>query len=231
MKRTLLFTIAAIALSSCTPSHESRSYDETDTEYSETAETSDYTPSHSQSDAVSAAQDFVRENFAADAEFESSGTVKEKTAVDGRYKILQQFTTDSHESGYTKFVYRIYVQKIDGQWEFGDLEVDAVADDSYSYHYTGDLKSKDTSSASTAKVSGIDYEIGRQVSGNYIEIFSNGYLKRKEVKKLIEQYQGQYHSVKFYNRNSPSETYVETSGEAIIDYHFNPGQIGDLSDW
>lgn len=86
----------------------------------------DYESYPSKTGALTAAHNFIRETFASNAEFEDEGTIIEPTGVPGRFKVLQKFTAEGHPSNWTQFIYRIWVQKFDDGWEFGNLAVESV---------------------------------------------------------------------------------------------------------
>ncbi len=100
-KLFISLTMAALCLlAACSPVGSSGNTSETSAH-----EASEYSTIEDQ--ALTAAQQFVRSQYASDAVFQQSGTIVEPTDVANRYKIMQRFDSDSRD-GYN-FVYRIWV--------------------------------------------------------------------------------------------------------------------------
>lgn len=164
-------------------------------EVEELIENQQTTPS--KSGAVYAAQRFIREEFASNAEFVDEGTIVEETTVPGRYKVLQKFTAENHPSNWTTFIYRIWVQKFDDGWEFGNLGVESVSGESV-FTTNGNMKEREQKDGvgDGLTIAGISFKIAEK-KPDAIRIYTPNKLKRNQLRDVTKELMNQYSTIQF----------------------------------
>lgn len=149
-------------------------------------------------DAVVAAQGFIRDEFAPNAEFEREGLIIEPTAVHNRYKILQKFTAENHTSGYTIFIYRIWVQYFDdGTWEYGNLAVESITGENV-LTTNGNMKDRERSNSVGDNVTagGIDFKVA-EAKSTAIRIYTSSKLSTDQMRNAIKDLMDKYDMIQF----------------------------------
>lgn len=156
----------------------------------------DYAPT--KSGAISAAQSFIRREFASNAEFESEGTIVEETGVPGRFKVLQKFTAEDHPSGLSTFIYRIWVQRFDdGIWEFGNLGIESVTGERV-LTTNGNMKEREQTEGVGDKITagGIEFTIAER-KPTAIRIYTKDKLSVDKMRNAIKDLMGTYENIQF----------------------------------
>ncbi len=157
-----------------------------------------YRDNSTESEALSMAQNFIREEFASNAEFEDEGTIDEETSVPGRFKVLQKFTAEDHPSNWTKFVYRIWVQRFDdGTWEFGNLQIESITGE-HVFTTNGRMKERERSEGvgDTLTAAGISFKIAEKQS-EAIRIYTPEKLSRDQLRQVTKELMSQYSHIQF----------------------------------
>lgn len=175
----------------------------------------------SKTSAVDAAQRFIREQFASNAEFEEEGTIVEETNVPNRYKVLQRFTADNHPSNWTMFVYRIWVQRFDdGTWEFGDLGVEnRMGERIFSTNGNMKFREENEGVGDELTVEGITLKIAEK-NQDAIRIYTADKLKRSQLKKVIKSLMDQYSTIQFAtdSKHERGEEYASWTSLVFCDF-------------
>lgn len=149
-----------------------------------------------ESEAVISAQRFIRENFAHNAEFEDEGTIVEETSVAGRYKVLQKFSAENHPSNWSKFVYRIFVQRFDdGTWEFGNLDIESITGGKV-LTTSGNMKKREQTDGigDNLTVAGINFKIAEK-KPDAIRIYTTKKLTRSQLRDATKELMNQYSTI------------------------------------
>lgn len=164
-------------------------------EFEDFIENQQTTPS--KSGAVYAAQRFIREEFASNAEFVDEGTIVEETFVPGRYKVLQKFTAENHPSNWTSFIYRIWVQKFEDGWEFGNLRVESVTGENI-FTTNGNMKEREQNDGvgDNLTVAGISFKIAEK-KPDAIRIYTPKKLSRAQLRAVTKELINQYSTIQF----------------------------------
>lgn len=175
----------------------------------------------SKSGAINAAQRFIREEFASNAEFIDEGTIVEETSVPGRYKVLQKFTAENHPSNWTKFIYRIWVQMFDdGTWEFGNLGIESTTGKSVLTTH-GKMKEREQNDGvgDTITVAGITFKIAEK-KPETIRIYTPKKLKRSQLRDVTKELMNQYSTIQFATdkRHERGDEYAGWTGNMFFDY-------------
>ncbi len=174
----------------------------------------------SKSGAVYAAQRFIREEFASNAEFVDEGTIVEETSVTGRYKVLQKFTAENHPSNWTSFIYRIWVQKFEDGWEFGNLGVESVTGERV-FTTNGNMKERGQNDGvgDSLTVAGISFKIAEK-SPDAIRIYTPKKLSRAQLRAVTKELMNQYSTIQFaiVAKHERGDEYASWSGGLFFDY-------------
>lgn len=184
--------------------------------------------SESELNALDAAQDFVRFEFAHDATFISKGTIIEKTKVPGRYKILQQFESEYYGDG--TFIYRIWVQDFDGDWQFGTLEIEHNG--KKIYEEKGLMKSYEQAlmtKPENSKAGGIDFTIIKRNAPNYVRIYTKKRLKLAQALMVFRELKDTYDAVQFSTSLNPDDSDYMAIQNGYV-FEFDIDKITPLSD-
>lgn len=153
--------------------------------------------SSGKSGAINAAQSFIREEFAYNAEFMDEGTIVEKTSVPGRYKVIQKFTAENHPSNWSTFIYRIWVQKFEDGWEFGNLGVESVTGERV-FTTNGNMKEREQNDGVGDKitVAGISFKIAEK-KPDAIRIYTPKKLSRAQLRDVTKELMDKYSTIQF----------------------------------
>lgn len=229
MKKTLFFTFAALLgllISIIVASQESTQDSTQKQEFSTKFES--YSSEKNQ--ALDAAQSFVLREFP-DAKFFEDGTIIEETTVDGRYKILQSF--ESELGAYTKYVYRIWVQKFDGNWEYGNFGIEARYSGAKILTKNGRMKELEKNKMyeqTSSSLEGIDYTIIKNNKPYNILIYTKSKLNKQQIKSLYNCFKNDYESVHYtINKNPDSPDYFCVQDDLVFD--FDKDEIYKFADW
>lgn len=180
--------------------------------------------------ALDAAQSFVLKEFP-DAKFIEDGTIIEETSVDGRYKILQTF--ESELGAYSKYVYRIWLQRFDDNWEYGNFGIEAKYSGERILTKNGRMKELERSKIyeqSDGSLEGIDYTIIKRNKPGYILIYTKSKLKKQDLKVLYEHYKNEYESVHYtIDKNPDNPDYFCVQDNLVFD--FDKNEVYKFSDW
>lgn len=176
--------------------------------------------SPSKSGAVYAAQRFIREEFASNAEFVDEGTIVEETSVPGRYKVLQKFTAENHPSNWTSFIYRIWVQKFDDGWEFGNLGVESVSGESV-FTTNGNMKEREQKDGvgDGLTIAGISFKIAEK-KPDAIRIYTPNKLRRNQLRDVTKELMNQYSTIQFATdaKHERGDEYASWTGGIFCDF-------------
>lgn len=158
-----------------------------------------------QTDAMEAAQKFVRMEFASDAIFQDEGTIVEPTDVAERYKVLQRF--DSQQKDGYNFVYRIWVQKFPTGWEYGNLGIERAGGETV-LTTTGRMKELEhlnMTKQEDASAGNVDYTIIKRNAPNYVKVYTANRLTRDDVLTIYDQLKDTYQIVQFTTSRNPDD--------------------------
>lgn len=158
-----------------------------------------------QTDAMEAAQKFVRMEFASDAIFQDEGTIVEPTDVAERYKVLQRF--DSQQKDGYNFVYRIWVQKFPTGWEYGNLGIERAGGETV-LTTTGRMKELEhlnMTKQDDASAGNVDYTIIKRNAPNYVKVYTANRLTRDDVLTIYDQLKDTYQIVQFTTSRNPDD--------------------------
>lgn len=158
-----------------------------------------------QTDAMEAAQKFVRMEFASDAIFQDEGTIVEPTDVAERYKVLQRF--DSQQKDGYNFVYRIWVQKFPTGWEYGNLGIERAGGETV-LTTTGRMKELEhlnMTKQEDASAGNVDYTIIKRNAPNYVRVYTANRLTRDDVLTIYNQLKDTYQIVQFTTSRNPED--------------------------
>lgn len=175
--------------------------------------------SDTETEALIAAQGFIQQEFAADAEFNTNGTVLEPTEVTDRYKVLQRFDSEVKE-GYN-FVYRIWVQKFPSGWEYGNLAIENASGERV---YTSNGRMKDLERAAMTRqedssADGVDYTIIKRNAPNYVRVYTPTRLNRDEVLTIYNQLKDEYEIVQYSTSSNPNDNdYMAIKYGSVYEY-------------
>lgn len=177
------------------------------------------------------ARSFVRRNFTDDCKFDSD-VVLENTMVDNRFKVLQQFTSNSKT-----YVYKIYIQYFDGDvsnissWEFSQLVVEESSSGKQTYYkgYLDNRIKKSVGVGNTVEFAGVDFKIIDVRLGTSISFSHKGKLTRKQLaaalKEMHDTYKYDFYHI--HHDNSPDEDYFywQATGNLSAVYDFENNKI------
>ena len=218
------FTMATLCLlAACSPAGSSRSSSETSA-----LESSEYSTIEEQ--ALAAAQQFVRAQYASDAVFHQSGTIIEPTDVANRYKILQRVDSDSRD-GYN-FVYRIWVQKFPSGWEFGNLGIERAGGESVltTNGRMKEVEQQNMTRPESVSVGSVDYTIIKRNAPNYVRVYTSKRLDRDDVLSVYNQLKSDYEIVQFStSRNPDDDDYMAIQYGSV--YEYDKDKITKLADY
>lgn len=180
--------------------------------------------SNSKAEAVSAAQGFIRQEFASNAEFEDEGTIVEETSVPGRYKILQKFTAEDHPSNWIHFIYRIWVQRFDdGSWEFGNLAVESITGENV-LTKNGDMKKREQMDGVGDKLTagGIEFFIAEK-KPTAIRLYTKSKLSKSKLRGAIKDLMDKYETIHFSTeeKHERGDEYACWTSGIYCDYRTN----------
>lgn len=185
---------------------------------------SDYDSAPSESGAIIAAQRFIRDKFASNAEFEDEGTIVEETSVPGRFKVLQKFTAEDHPSNWTKFIYRIWVQRFDdGSWEFGNLGVESVTGEKV-FSTEGNMKEREQGEGvgDNLTVAGISFKIAEK-KPDAIRIYTPKKLSMAQLRDVTKELMNQYSTIQYATdaKHERGDEYASWTGGIFCDMDNN----------
>lgn len=148
--------------------------------------------------AIKAAQRFIRSEFALNAQFEDDGTIVKETEVPGRFKVLQKFSAENHPSNWSKFIYRIWVQRFeDGKWEFGNLAVESITGENV-FTTNGKMKEREQNDGIGDKLTagGIVFSIAER-KPTAIRIYTKNKLTNDKMRNVVKELMNQYDTIQF----------------------------------
>lgn len=171
------------------------------------------------------AQEFVKENFASDCDFEDidiRGEAIETTP--GRFKVLQKFTSKKFGSE-QEYVYKIFIHYYGGEWEdknswdYGQLTIEN-ASTGEQYVYNGSMKQRDSMpiDAGTKNIAGIDFKETHKKS---VIIYSTPeQLPYEKLKLVAQELKGSEQTIMFYvdSEIETGEEYASVIGNNFF-YH------------
>lgn len=158
----------------------------------------EYNSAPTKAGAISVAKSFIRSEFASNADFIEEGTIVEDSSVPGRFKVLQRFDAEDHPSGWSKFIYRIWVQRFeDGTWEFGNLAVESITGEKV-LTTNGNMKEREQNDGVGTKINaaGIEFTIAER-NPTAIRIYSDLKLTTDEMREVIKELMNQYDTIQF----------------------------------
>lgn len=211
---SLILAVAMVLLAACSNSGTSKPSDLTGAE----------------SDAVEAAQSFIRIAFAPDAIFQSEGTIVEPTDVPERYKILQRFDSEDQD-GYN-FVYRIWVQKFPTGWEYGNLAIERAGGETV-LNTNGrmkDVERQNMTRQESSSAGDIEFTIIKRNAPNYVRVYTPNRLKRDDVLSVYNKLKNEYEIVQFSTSSNPDDDdYMAIQYGSV--YEYDKDKITKLADY
>lgn len=174
-----------------------------------------------EADAVEAAQDFIRIDFATDAVFQSEGTTVEPTYVPDRYKVSQHF--DSEVRGGYNFVYRIWVQKFPTGWEYGNLTIESAGGNNVltTNGRMKDMERQNSTCQETTSSGDVDFTIIKRNAPNYVKVYTPKRLKRDDVLTVYNQLKDEYEVVQFSTSSNPDDDYMAIQYGSVYEHDIN----------
>ena len=195
---------------------------------SSSVESTEY--SNIEEQALTAAQKFIRAQYASDAVFQQSGTIVEPTDVANRYKVMQRFDSDSRD-GYN-FVYRIWVQKFPSGWEFGNLGIERAGGERV-LTTNGRMKvieRQNMTRQEDVSIGSVDYTIIKRYAPNYVRVYTAKRLGRDDVLAIYNQLKNDYEIVQFStSRNPDDDDYMAIQYGSV--YEHDKDKITKLADY
>ena len=169
-------------------------------------------------EALDAAQDFIRSEFAFDAEFQSKGTIIEKTQVADRYKVLQRF--DSEIKDGHNMVYRMWVQKFPSGWEYGNLGIEQAGGERV-FTTNGRMKEMEQKDGIGDVISagGVEFIIAEK-KPTVIRIYTDHKLSREQLRAAIVDLIDRYDSIQFATtaNHERGDEYASWTADMFFDY-------------
>lgn len=169
------------------------------------------------------AQDFVKENFASDCDFDDLDVRGEETSVKNRFKVLQKFT--SSKLGYEQeFVYKIYIQYYGGDWadkknwDYGQLIVENTSTREQNVYF-GSMKDKDAQ----AETKNDAIEAGGAIffvvdkTDDVVRLCNPAKLDKVQLKDAINELKGQYKTIYFTTAKDRDHDYVSFINGVVED--------------
>lgn len=207
-------SMVLVVLSSCTYTESNQASD-----YSGGFETNRAHETRIESEALSAAQRFIKKEYAYDADFHERETIIQATAVENRYKIMQRFDSKSRDEH--NLVYRIWVQKFPSGWEFGNLGIERKGGTRL-YTTNGRMKEMERKAATRTEdcVAGdVKYTIIKRNAPNYVIVYTESRLTRDKILRVFNQLKDDYESVRFStSRNPENEDYLAIQSGLVFEY-------------
>lgn len=156
-------------------------------------------------DAIEAAQDFIRSEFAHDADFHKEGAIILPTEVDNRYKVMQRFDS-AQKDGYN-FVYRIWVQKFPSGWEYGNLGIERSGGERVltTNGRMKELERQNMTRQENSSAGNVDYTIIKRNAPNYVRVYTAQRLTRDDVLTVYNQLKDTYQIVQFSTSSNPDD--------------------------
>lgn len=183
-----------------------------------------------QKEALVAAQEFVKSQFAYDAEFKDAGTLVLPTEVDGRYKVLQRFNSEFHDG--FNYVYRIWVQKFPSGWEYGNLGIEDAGAQSV-YNSNGRMKEleKEYMTLKEDKTAGsVNYTIIKRNAPNYVRVYTQTRLTRDDILSIYNELKNTYDIVQYSTSSNPDDDdYMAIQSGYVFEHDIN--KITKLADY
>lgn len=152
------------------------------------------------SEAINMAQVFVRANMPGDIVFNNSGLkgCEAVSAVENRFKILQEFTLTDETGKKGKYIYKTYVQYFGGDktsvtsWEYGVLTIESRETGKQSV-FRGEMKSREKYENSTGsyKANNIIFDVIDSRPKKAIKLSFKENLSRQQVVKAFEELHSQ----------------------------------------
>lgn len=218
MKKTInlfiaIFAITVVLFAACSPGTSNRNDREAETTVTISGET--VTPE----DAISAAKDVVRSEFANDARFVEDECIAYGTDVPGRYRVEGRFSSLSKD--YSALVFGIYIQKFRSGWEYGNFMIQNGYDGEYLIKKKGRMKDMDQKEGvgDIITAGGIDFIVAENFS-NGIRIYTDEKLSRDQLKAAIIDLLPQYETIQFATTASHErgDEYAGWLSEMFFDY-------------
>ncbi len=189
MKKILSILAVAFIMAACTSTNSSTNSDFTEEE----------------KEALAAAQDFVRTQFAFDAVFKDNGTLILPTEVNGRYKVLQRFDSEFNDG--SNYVYRIWVQKFPSGWEYGNLGIEDAG--AHSVHISNgrmkELEKEYMTLKEEKTVGSVNYTIIKRNAPNYVRVYTQKRLTRDDILSIYNELKNTYDIVQYSTSSNPDD--------------------------
>lgn len=215
MKKPLVFlsTLCLLAATSCSSGTTNRPIPDAEITVTESGDT--VTPE----DAISAAKDVIRAEFAKDAHFVDDECVAYGTDVPGRYRVEGRFSSVSKD--YSALVFGIYIQKFRSGWDYGRFMIQNAYDGSYLINKSGRMKEKDQKEGIGDVISagGINFIVAENFTGG-IRIYTEQKLSRAQLKAAIIALRTQYETIQFATtaKHERGDEYAGWLGDMFFDY-------------
>ena len=217
--RTILFMVIILLVSSCGSNSTQPNEDLSTSSIEETIATV------TNPEAVEAAQNLIKQEYAVDAVFSEDAPIVTETDVDNRYKIQQHF--GSVDKQYLDLIYTIWVQKFGDNWEYGTLKV-ANTKGEIVYISNGrmkELERQEMTRIEAGEVDGVEYTIIERSAPNFVRISTPKRLSNSEIKKVSKALGATYESIFFCidGKNARGDEYVNVQRDIVFDFRGEGG--------
>lgn len=205
-----LFVVALCMITGCSPSGSSSNG---------SSPSSMEATDDSSVEALAAAQNFVRLEFASDAIFQEEGTIIEPTSEPNRFKVLQRF--DSKDRDGYNFVYRIWVQKFPTGWEFGNLGIERAGGERVltTNGRMKEMEREEMTHKETSSAGDVDFTIVKHKAPNFVLVYTEKRLNRDDVLTIYDKLKDEYESVRFTTSPNPDDDdYLAIQGSMVFEY-------------
>lgn len=182
-------------------------------------------------EAVDAAHDIVKKEYASDAIFSEDVAIVTATDVVNRYKVQHHF--GSVEKEYLDLIFTIWVQKFGDSWEYGNLTITTPKGEVV-YISNGrmkELERQEMLRIEDGEVDSIKYTIIEHSAPNFVRISTPQQLSNTDIKKVASELGVTYESIFFCieNKTARGDEYVNVQGVLVFDYR-GDGEIKNLED-
>lgn len=171
-------------------------------------------------EAIEAAKRFVTNEYANDAEFIDYDVKVNSTGVLHRYKILQRFSSESKGGD---FVYRIWVQKFRGGWEYGTLEIEGYKNGIGRVHTSKgrmkEMEERENNKKEDHKAGSVEYTIILRKAPHVVRVYTPKRLKRDDVLAIYNDLKDKYQIVQYSQSENPKDDdYLSIDGTYVFEY-------------
>lgn len=211
--QTIFFAAAVALFAACSSGSSCRADHEAETTVTISGVT--VTPD----DAISAAKNVIRDEFAKDARFVEDECIAYGTDVPGRYRVEGRFSSVSKD--YSALVFGIYIQKFSSGWEYGNFMIQNSWDGEYLIQKKGRMKQMDQKEGIGDMITagGINFTVAEKFSGG-VRIYTDEKLTREQLKAAIIDLRPQYETIQFATtaNHERGDEYAGWLADMFFDY-------------